>query len=128
MKKYAFVLFFLILINGCSDLGNYTFTPNKNLEVKVELKNIKDNEVLYFDYKIINKSSTEYHFRFDSIKVEFNGKISSSIYYNSIASVNAKIEQISEGEKVFTLYAIFSKPLISKLKNDLNLLHYGFIY
>ena len=133
MRKIIIVLF-LTFIFGCSNLGDYNYQLQKNIELKVKLENISYHSEngynwssLNFEYNILNNSHKQIYFRFDSIKIQFNGELSSKIYYNSIASVIPKREKLHEGENRYSLYAVFPDSIQSIQQNKLKILSDGLI-
>jgi hypothetical protein len=134
MKKYILVISLVFLILSCSNLGEYNYQPIPKVNLNVVLNNLDYNSEgsnastsLYFDYKIINESKSDIYFNFDSIKVQFNGIVSSKIYFNSIASVIATRKKLNNGENHFSLYAVFSDSLVSSKPNNFNIISYGFV-
>ena len=134
MKSIILVIYLVFLIFGCSNLGEYNFQPIPKVNLKVVLNNLDYNSegsntstFLYFDYKIINESINDIYFNYDSIKVQFNGNVSSQIYYNSIASIIPTRKKLKNGENHFSLYAVFSDSLVSSKPSSLKIVSYGFV-
>lgn len=134
MKKIILLISLVFLIFSCSNLGEYNFQPIPKVNLKVVLNNLvyysESSNIftsLYFDYKIINESKSDIYFNFDSIKVRFNGYVSSKIYFNSIASVIPTRKKLNIGENHFSLYAVFSDSLVSTKPNNFKLVSYGFV-
>lgn len=134
MQNYLSLILLLLLFNGCSNLGEYNYQPQENVNVKVVLKELSYESItdsnwtsLYFDYIVINKSKNQIYFRFDSLTIQFNEFISSKIYYNSIATIIPEKIQIANGEKNLSLYAVFPDSVKVKTQNDFRIISYGFV-
>jgi hypothetical protein len=134
MKKNILLISLVFLIFSCSNLGEYNFQPIPKVNLNVVLNNLDYNSeasitstFLYFDYKIINESNSDIYFNFDSIKVVFNGNVSSQIYFNSIASVISTRKKLKIGENIFPLYAVFADSIVSNNSNSFKIISYGFV-
>lgn len=134
MRQNILLLSLVVWITSCSKLGEYNFQPIPKVNLKVVLYNLnyktedsKTSTFLYFNYEITNESKSDVHFNFDSIKVQFNGNVSSRIYFNSIASVIASRKKLKNGENIFPLYAVFNDSVVSKSLNSFNIISYGFV-
>jgi hypothetical protein len=134
MKINILVISLVFLIFSCSNLGEYNFQPIPKVKLNVVLNNLDYNSEgsnistsLYFDYKIINESKSDIYFNFDSIKVQFNGNVSTQIYFNSIASVIPTRKRLKDDENHFSLYAVFSDSLFSSKPNNFKIVSYGFV-
>lgn len=119
---------------SCSNLGKYDYQPMPNVKIQVILKDLDHHYEdstkwvsLVFDYKIINESKNPIYFKFDSIKIQFNGNISAKVFINSIASIIATRKRLQNGENDFSLYALFSDSVKVKKHNVFKILSYGFV-
>ena len=81
---------------------------------------------LNFDLKLENNSNTPIQFRFDSIRIKYNGVISKEVYYRSIASILAMTDTITN-TKDYSLYAIFPGSTDAKSLKSFEVLNFGII-
>lgn len=128
--KYLAILSFLFVIFNCKQMDSYSYSPHKKIEFKFNFKESKyikkhKSTFLYFNLEIKNDSTEKVYFDPSLLKVEINGKVNKSTYYNSLASVMPEKVHLNEGINKFNLYFVIQGKMNLNSIQEFHVIKFG---
>ena len=135
LKIFIFLGIILFFHIGCGKKLNktYNYTPYDEIKVEINLRKLKAHPkhksvFLYFTFAVENSSAKNVYFNCGNIKAQLNEHINEFTYYDSLASVEPKTEELKRGNSIYNLYFVFAEEVGTKEIQNFEIQDFGITF